>query len=686
MRRQQLRAGRPAHLMLRQPLPLWKAGRVIEETVSYCRRLGIAEVVWMIDTDAFNHGFTSVDIVQEYLPWLHGARETCAENGLLSSINPWVTLGHYDGGHYRDGPPPEGFHWHVNPDGSEAVGQACPLSDGWRQWLLEVYRLYASVRPDKLWVEDDYRLFVGDCGQVGCYCRAHLDAFAEATGEGCDRPALVSRLLHPGPPDPLRARWFDFQGRRMVEICRELEQVVHRESPATRLGLMNSWSTDGRWWEDAVRALAGPHRPLARPSLGPYEEERPADFIPDRDTDHFKEIACLPPNTEICPELENWTPTPYAKSARMNRLQLIFSQAIGHRAITMSFSDYLGTPQCHEPRVGSMLANVAPMLHAMASTIGPHGSLRGVSIPFPVRYADSVQVRDGQGFHAFEFDGEGWSRPLQASGIPVVYNGRGPVTALTGQSGRALPAAAVEELLRGGLLLDGSAAATLCDRGYGQHLGVTPGRAIDRYDAVLSGERDEWDGPADPEEARFMSLFHLAGPGAGRLYPLEPLPDARAVSNLVDPDLRTVMPGMTLFENEWGGRVAVHPVDLSAGANLRFMSWHRQRQLHRVIRWLGRDCVDLLVDGGASMIPIRRDEEGHTVITVLNIEHDDWEELTITFAWPGNTHGLAFEHLANHGRFEGIAPAALRVDGGNVTARFAVKVPALDALVLRVAR
>ena len=50
-----------AHLMLRQHLPLWKADRVIEDTVSYCRRLGIAEVVWMIDVEAFNHGFTPVD-------------------------------------------------------------------------------------------------------------------------------------------------------------------------------------------------------------------------------------------------------------------------------------------------------------------------------------------------------------------------------------------------------------------------------------------------------------------------------------------------------------------------------------------------------------------------------------------------------------------------------------------------
>jgi len=671
-----------AHLMLRRNLPLWKPARAIEEAIGFCTEVGIAEIIWKIDPEAFNHGFTPHELIRAFIPWLEKARDALREAGILFSINPWVTLNHARRGRYSGAPPP-GFHWRVGPDGEEALERACPLSDGWREWFLGAYRLFAGTKPDKLWLEDDFKTFAEDRCKLGCYCPKHLEAFSRKIGHSIDREELVERLLRPGEPEEIRAAWLDFQGEIMVGICRELEKAVHAISPGTRLGLMNSWSTDGRWWAEAIRALAGPHRPLARTSLAPYQEAPGSEWMPDN-FDFFKESACLPPGTENCPELENYLYTPYSKSARTTRLQIILSQVAGNRAITMNLFNMLGDSFSEDPRTRDMLKSVKPLLDAIASLASPGGTPRGVSVPFPPRYADTAQAEPRRGFDVFRFDGEGWVVPLQGSGIPVVLNGDRAVHALTGQSARALRKEDLERLLAGGALLDGSAARVLHELGYGALIGVEPGEKIDSLSLPLAAERDDQAPDASPDDPVYMALWSVGADEHDCFHPLRLLEGATAASWLVDNDGKAVFPGMVLFENQAGGRVATHAFDLSRNAHPCFMNWRRRSQLQRVIRWLGRGRVDLIADGGAWMIPVRRDFDDYVFIAVLNVENDGWDYLELAFEsdWPaGKTR---FELLDESGVFGEVRPATLAADGPNVRARLDVRVPALDVKVLRV--
>ncbi|MHB9124591.1 MAG: hypothetical protein ACYC4F_01435 [Armatimonadota bacterium] len=661
---------------------MWKPAETIAETIDFCTDAGIGEIIWKVDAEEFNHGFTPHELVREYAKWLDEARKAQEEAGIVFSINPWLTQNHIGRARYSGGPP-EGFWWRMYPDGEESPEMACPLSPGWREWLIETYRLFAATKPDKLWLEDDFKTFIHHTEKLGCYCPAHIAAFGKHIGRTIGRDELVERITSPGEPDPVRKEWLDFCGEIMVDICRDLECAVHNESPGTRLGQMNSWSTDGRWLDEAITALAGPHRPLARTSLAPYEEGRAVQFLPDG-FDILKETACLPEGTENCPELENSLYTAYSKSASMTRLQLILSQVLGNSGITMNLFDMLGSPTSEEPRVGRMLKEVKPLLDGIAQIAGPGGAQRGVSIPFPKRHADTVHAEPGQKFGAFRFDGEGWAQPLQGSGIPIFLNGESRVTAITGQSSlRALDRESIESLLCGGLLLDGSAAAVLRDMGYGHLIGVEPGERIDRRKVLLSAERDDLG--TDGIDPIYMSLRHIAEPNQshGRLYPLNPQKGTKSASVFVDTNHQAVMPGMTLFENELGGRVAVYPFDLSVGASAGFMNWRRRRQLQKVVRWLGRDAVDLFADGGAWMMPVRRDYADYTFMAVLNFETDGWEEVALTFEWKDGIENLRFEHLGSNGKFHKIEPLELKRDGEDVIACFKVALPPLDGFVLR---
>ncbi|MFH0962852.1 MAG: hypothetical protein V2A58_02445 [Planctomycetota bacterium] len=677
------RAKLGAHYMLRRNLPLWKAQDTIAEAIAFAKKVGIAEIIWKVDAEDFNHGFTPLELLRKYAAWLEKARDAQAREGIIFSINPWVTLNHAHRARYAAGPP-KGFHWRVRPDGAEALERACPLSSGWRGWVLAAYRLYATTRPDKLWLEDDFKTFAEGGAELGCYCPAHLAAFALELGEKLSRETLVERITRPGDPDPVRARWLDFQGRIMVEIAREIERVVHEESPSTRLGLMQSWSTDGRWWEEAIRALAGPLRPLARTSLAPYGEGRAIGFLPDN-FDILKETACLPPGTENCPELENSVYTSYSKSARMTRFQILLGQVLGNRAVTMNLFDMVGSPLSDEPRLAAMLKKLKPMIDAIAGVAPAGGTPRGVSTPYPKRYADDVRLKPGEGFDGFRFRGEGWLVPLQGSGIPVFLNADARVHALTGQSARSLRAPEIERLLQGGLLLDGSAARTLQDLGFGHLVGVDVGEPLRREGLLLGAERMD-DVPAPEGDPCYVTMRSVTADTAGSVYPLSLSPRARGASTFVDNEHRELMTAFALFENDLGGRVATYALDLSSGVTTGFMSWRRRSQLQRVVRWLARDRVDLFVDGGAWMMPVRRDYPGCSFVAALNFETDGWDKVTLTFEHRGKPEGVRFEILRSSGRFAQVRPSALRKDGPNVIATFRRPVAPLDAVVFRVSR
>ena len=74
--------------------------------------------------------------------------------------------------------------------------------------------------------------------------------------------------------------------------------------------------------------------------------------------------------------------------------------------------------------------------------------------------------------------------------------------------------------------------------------------------------------------------------GPPRIIQAMPLSGARVVSRVLDPSLRKLGPGVTLFENALGGRVAVVPYGVG---QMGLWSLHRVVQVRRVLAWLCRD-------------------------------------------------------------------------------------------------
>ena len=621
--------------MLRKTLPLWKARETIVEITAFARRNRVDEVIWKVDVEEFSHGLPPPAMIREYLPHLTKARRELGRHGIKSSVNPWVTLCHGDG--IRDAAQYHpGMRMFVNGKGISHACRACPLDTVWQDWLLEAYTLYASTKPEILWLEDDLTNNPKDCRgelvmEYGCFCPAHLAEISRVSGRAWTRQTLLEALKQPGPPQPVRKLWFDLHGRTMIELAGKLEPAVHAVSRNTRLGLMCSWSNDGRWWDAFVRRISGNLRPAVRPSLSSYQEVRPTIHLADI-TDIRKECRCVPAESQVCPELENIPYSVFAKSVRLTRLELGLSQLMGYGAITMNLFDHLGSPVRESRRYDRFLKNVRPKLNGIARKAAGVGEERGVGVVFRKDIADFMHLKVGQTTMDLSASGGGdaWARILQGCGIAVKWNEDADVLCLSGQVLRACRHEEIERFLAGGVLLDGSAVEVLYELGFAGHLGCTFDGWSARHDLVVVAE-ELCAGKGPRRQPRFSTLRN---PSLNRVAALSLDPEAQILTWLVDNDRQRRAPGLHLFANRLGGRVAVYPFDISAGIGDGdgFVDWHRKAQLESVIRWLGRGKVDLFVEGGAWMIPIRRDFPDYVFVGLVNLETDGWDGITLTLA------------------------------------------------------
>lgn len=547
------------------------------------------------------------------------------------SKNPWVTLNPADRGRSGANIFPD-MDWMVDYTGVRAKFCACPLSPSWRDYITEVYRLYASINPEILWLEDDFRNFNHQPVEFGCFCPLHLEAFSKRAGRKVSREKLVQNILAPGKPHLDRKIWFNLLRDVMIEVAGLIEKVVHDVSPDTQLGLMCSdpyyHGIEGRDWQRLLKALSGHHHPIVRPAMGCYQETSHESIYSSAGVLR-RTISCLPEGTRICPELENFTYSLFSKSVRFTKLQLSLVQVCQANDITVNLYDHIGTPLEANSGYGDMLRQSKPFLNTLASRYLPGGREQGVGLIYHPKASYYVHAKAGENFRGlFPYD-DGWSVPLQACGVPVTFASSN-VVAVTGQVLRVLNQSEIHKLLSKGILLDLSALEVLIDMGYGEYLGVTIEEKLNKNDIPLSAEMILDPGFSAFKNAPFMTLTHLAS--SENLARLSLLNGAVEASIFVDPDRHRVMPGMVLFENSSGGRVAIYPFDLQHGTSRSFLNWNRKAQLSGVMKWLGRENLPLFVEGGAQMLPMRTDYENYTMVTVVNLTSDKWEDLSLTLS------------------------------------------------------
>lgn len=688
MARSRRRPTPSAWYALRRTLPTWSFDANLKELVEQLPRYRVDEVIIKVDTEEFTHGQPPLPWVRRYQKNLVRVREAMEEIGVVYSLNPWITVGHNDRG--RDARQQiRGLQTVEGHDGTRCTCCACPMSEAWRGHVEKVWTLYAETEPHIVWVEDDIRTFNHQPVRYGCFCPAHMKRFSERVGEKVSRQDLVAAILKPGAPHRWRREYLDMQAEIMVETVGFLGQVVHATSPDTSLGLMSSGPRthclEGRRWDAFAEAMADGRPLYSRPPMGNYNEASLRGFYYSHDSMKITR-HCMPADTIEQTEVENVPFTQYSKSAAFTFLEMAISFAYGSHGVTMNLYDHAGTPMEGEPAFGRMLRQKKGFLDALAARAQAPGTYRGVQLLYHEKESYKRRLPRDADYGALGADGGNTMQMLEAHGISTTY-GDEAVKATDGQTLRAFTVDEIRSMLAGGMLLDASAAKVVAERGLGHLIGlqsIAAPRCIDEVGGPYSAEEFH-NGRFGGAKGKYLTLTVPGLGGRPSMSDVKLAKGAQVVSHLVDPDARRGHVSAYAFENELGGRVFVHLLDLGTAYGVAFNHTFRAHMLQAAVRWLARQRPALMTRGGGVYpLALRKDlDDGRTLLGMFNLTLDPWEG--VEFELASRRQPGVVEVLRLAGKWERARKATALKKGGRVLITWGETVPFDQPLFLTVA-
>lgn len=610
--------------------------------------------------------------------------------GIAPSINIWWTVAFSEfAGMPRDLRDSFNFRWAVTIDGRESRAVACPRCPAWRAQVVRMYQAYASLKPVRIWIDDDVRMTLRADLHSPCFCDSCLAAMQARTGTRFTRDELLTGILA-DPPNPVREAWLAEQEQLMLDIVTGLATGVHAASPETHVSLMHSGpehhSAEGRNWARLVAALGQP-TPMLRPSIGTYTEGLGPAFAAALNCSR-RSLAAYPPGVEVAPEIETYPQSRFGKSVASVTADLVLAQLLGVREMTFSiyrFGGRLDLEIAREDVWSELLGRLKPKLQALADLGITPAQQRGIGLYWheqEARHARSVQQ---QSKPIFLYRQHPWDQTLPLFGLATSY-GPSRVMAFAGEQVACLSDAERERVFAGGVLLDARAAEELLLLGCGDLAGIAR-RLPDTTAAVETIEDAAFGGLAgDVINCRWTS----------QPWQFECLPGTRAVSRLRGYRHEDHGHGVLVCENRLGGRVVVVPFDSQAGAasglglsypaleSPSFLCRARQAQLRAALEWATRGPLPLVVEDAPLAYPLLIEQPRRLIIGVANLMPDAIAKLTLCLATPTAFVPKRLRVLTREGKWRACRRAEIATDpvSGTTLLRTDLALPYLDVATL----
>ena len=440
----------------------------------------IDDVAVFANVEELNTGHMTLEEQDVYLAFMRDLAQALDQKGVTLSVNHWHSVMHADLGKTMG---PHAFRPMVDRYGKKASLCVCPLCKDWQQHIARLYARYAQLHASILWVEDDFRLHNHDPLEWGgCFCEEHMRLYRERAGDPTlTREAFVEGVLKPGEPHPYRKIWLDVGRETMLSAARAIGEAVRAINPSVRVGLMSSvphvHAAEGRDWHALLRALACGQKPVDRVHLPAYQELSPSVYLHRFNMVSMLTAAMLPPETDICPELENYPFSRFSKSLRFTRFQLLSALPMNLHGVMLDLYDLNGNGIVWEEGYQKMLRESKDYLLRLTG-LGVFGARRkGVRVLYSPRSSYTLHTplgRDMEELYPHECFFAGL---LPALGIPYAYCDHadlcGEVVAVSGQAFRSFSPEEIRGLFaHNAVLINADAAWTLWDMGLGELAGI----------------------------------------------------------------------------------------------------------------------------------------------------------------------------------------------------------------------
>ncbi|MCQ2414112.1 MAG: hypothetical protein MJ082_04890, partial [Clostridia bacterium] len=164
-----------------------------------------------------------------------------------------------------------GFTRMTGVTGKESPTECCPLDGKFLDFALRNIARIASMHPDLIQFDDDFRFGMQNCGR-GCVCRLHRKKITELVGK--ELPAGdVSEILLGGKPNAFRSAFIRANGDSLRGFAKAVRETVDKVDPAIRVGqcaCIGTYDLDGTDSFEISRILAGKTAPFLRLIGAPY--------------------------------------------------------------------------------------------------------------------------------------------------------------------------------------------------------------------------------------------------------------------------------------------------------------------------------------------------------------------------------------------------------------------------------
>ncbi len=112
----------------------------------------------------------------------------------------------------------------------------CPGNEAFLRQFRETICKYASLKPDVLWIDDDFRLVFHNPVGYGCFCDDCIKRFNKTEGTGFDRDGLRKAILL--DEENVRTLWQDFTREQMVKLVKIAREAADEADEGIILGFM----------------------------------------------------------------------------------------------------------------------------------------------------------------------------------------------------------------------------------------------------------------------------------------------------------------------------------------------------------------------------------------------------------------------------------------------------------------
>ncbi len=430
---------------------------------------GSIDIVWFSSL----YGFPSLETHEKYARELGEVAKLFRDAGIKVSMQIANTLGH---GEYMKNRNNSGVSLYslekmVGHDGTVADLCFCPGGKKLIEYTKKEVEIYCRIlKPDTVWIDDDFRITNHLPVKVGCFCDECVNQFNENNSTSFGRDEL-SRLVNKG--DSIwREKYFELMKERLSNFASEISKSVHAVSPQTRMAYqysyeMGKFGGDVCYTLDAMKKECG-KSPAIRIGGGAYHDKNPFDMF-EKQLLASLAMSRLPDYVKYrVPEIENTPDVFYGKTNYSTLYESTVALAYGFTGLSYATLMTPYEPLSFHAELLSGISKRKKYWHHLAET-NTKTQNGCIGIPPTSLYIGKSENTD---FDFMDTPCEGASA-LTMIGFAESHEWKNaPIIHLRAPQIDRMTDEVIEELISRAVIADGKCIEKLCERGFSEKLGI----------------------------------------------------------------------------------------------------------------------------------------------------------------------------------------------------------------------